>query len=497
MQLLDRRPRRGDVRGYGRRICAGGRILERGQRRLGAVCGEERDAALEPMGRLTHGRQVAGRGRCEDAIERGVRIVEEKYREVSELGFAAVQLEQRAHLVEGGARRRGPLFGRRETTTHGRANLARLRLVRNTSGVPKVAFAAGTGWHCVSPRGRLRLALSLGYVGAAALFLAWVASRTFDVGRMPLPRSQALGVGVIIIGAATLCGAWVALLVRGVERLLRVRLVPSRLDTAPVRAALALAALVSAALYYDGRYIEARRPVVTHLALGASATPEKSVRIVVLADLHLDEPREPFATLADKVNALAPDVVVLLGDTLNRPSALDQLHSLLRRIEAPFGKLAVRGNWDIWYWQYLPLLKDTGFRFLDGERVSLAVRGTPVHFVGLAYDDDETGEHANRLLASTPLPGWRIFLYHTPDLALAVHGADLYLAGHTHGGQISIPGFGPIVTLSKFGMRFAHGLSRIGEMPIYVSAGIGVEPMVPLRLGVPPEIVVVELGPHP
>jgi predicted MPP superfamily phosphohydrolase len=87
-----------------------------------------------------------------------------------------------------------------------------------------------------------------------------------------------------------------------------------------------------------------------------------------------------------------------------------------------------------------------------------------------------------------------VLLYHTPDLAPQVPSADLYLAGHTHGGQISLPFFGALVTLSRHGKRFERGRVQVGRTVVYTNPGIGVEPAIPLRLGVPPEVTLVRLG---
>ena len=159
---------------------------------------------------------------------------------------------------------------------------------------------------------------------------------------------------------------------------------------------------------------------------------------------------------------------------------------------APYGKLAVRGNWDVWYWARLDLLGGTGFEWLRGER-RLRVRGQEIQLVGMPYRDADGVREAGRLLGARAR-GWQLFLYHTPDLVERVPPTDLYLAGHTHGGQISIPFFGALVTLSRYGKRFERGLYQVGSTRLYVHPGIGVEPVIPLRLGVRPEVLLVLLG---
>jgi predicted MPP superfamily phosphohydrolase len=170
-------------------------------------------------------------------------------------------------------------------------------------------------------------------------------------------------------------------------------------------------------------------------------------------------------------------------------------------MRARYGKYAVRGNWEAWYWKHLPVLKGTGFTWLHGRRVTRTIRGTTVHLTGLDYADRlDRGKLARavRLLEQARPPGWRLFLYHTPDLVEQVPSAQLYLAGHTHGGQISVPLFGALVTLSRYGKRYERGLTELGwRRWIYVNPGVGVEPMVPLRIGVRPEVTLFELGQPP
>jgi predicted MPP superfamily phosphohydrolase len=233
----------------------------------------------------------------------------------------------------------------------------------------------------------------------------------------------------------------------------------------------------------------------------AAKRTARPVRVAVISDLHMDADREPFTSLADHVNGADPDLILLLGDTLNSPRGLKTLRRSLRRMRARHGKFAVRGNWEVWYWSRLSVLKGTGFSWLRGRQVTRTIRGTTVHLTGLDYSDNlspQTLARTMRRLGAARPAGWRLFLYHTPDLAEQVPAAQLYLAGHTHGGQISVPLFGALVTLSRHGKRYERGLTALGwRRWIYVNPGVGVEPMVPLRLGVRPEVTLFELGQPP
>ncbi|MCA1618062.1 MAG: hypothetical protein LC795_01860 [Acidobacteria bacterium] len=99
-----------------------------------------------------------------------------------------------------------------------------------------------------------------------------------------------------------------------------------------------------------------------------------------------------------------------------------------------------------------------------------------------------------------PGGGFTVFLYHTPDEipeAAETGRVDLYCAGHTHGGQVALPVYGALVTLSKFGKRFESGLHRVGPTWLYVTRGVGMEggPAPRVRFFARPEITVIELAP--
>jgi predicted MPP superfamily phosphohydrolase len=103
-----------------------------------------------------------------------------------------------------------------------------------------------------------------------------------------------------------------------------------------------------------------------------------------------------------------------------------------------------------------------------------------------------------RWLAS-PAPGAaRVVLAHDPDVVLDAialgHAPDLVVAGHTHGGQVRLPGIGPVYVGTRLGKRFDRGAFRLGEIPLIITSGVGTS-VLPLRLGVPPEVAIIDLVP--
>jgi predicted MPP superfamily phosphohydrolase len=102
-----------------------------------------------------------------------------------------------------------------------------------------------------------------------------------------------------------------------------------------------------------------------------------------------------------------------------------------------------------------------------------------------------------RLVSTSPNHKPSVLLYHAPDLMpeAARHGIDLYLCGHTHGGQVRLPGFGAILTSSQLGKRYEMGLYREGQTSMYVSRGVGLEGLSAprVRFLAPPEITLITL----
>ena len=340
-----------------------------------------------------------------------------------------------------------------------------------------------------------RTILIVAWLVAAGSLVGWAASRTFHIGRMPLPREQAVAVALTVVTLASVALAWGWLVVVSVRQWRWADASGAWVEHPLARLALVAVPLLAMAAYSYGRWVEPRWIVVREVPLGEQTVD--AVRVAVISDLHVDGDGPPWSHLHEVVNGTDPDVVVFLGDALNRRSGLTAFKRTLRGMHARHAKLAVRGNWETWYRSGMDLLGGTGFEWLDRRAETLEIRGRRLHVVGFPYRDVDEGDRAERMLANLPVDGWRVFAYHTPDLVEQVPSADLYLAGHTHGGQIALPGFGALVTLSTYGKRFERGLHRVGDTSLYVNPGIGVEPMVPLRIGVRPEVTLLLLAEAP
>lgn len=257
-------------------------------------------------------------------------------------------------------------------------------------------------------------------------------------------------------------------------------------------------------------YIESRyRLVTTAYRFRPPRWPalQKPLRIVALADLHAVEPWMPLSRIEEIVraaNALKPDLVVHLGDFVHgipRPFRTGAVpipawSAVLGKLKAPLGAFAVLGNHD---WSQAPeairqALTANGIRVLENEAVKLTTpEGFEFWLAGLGDQiarRNDLGKTMRAFADDAPA----ILMAHEPDIFPQVPDRlSLTLCGHTHGGQIRLPLIGAPVVPSRYGQRFAYGHIVEEGRHLVVSGGLGCT-LLPLRLGSPPEIVLLELG---
>ena len=286
------------------------------------------------------------------------------------------------------------------------------------------------------------------------------------------------------------------LLMREGRRRLGLAVRPGFLDRPGVRRGVLAIGVAGILCILYGRFVEPFWIEVSHVRV-ASSKVSSPVRILHISDTHCDGwgPREK--ELLEIVRREKPDLMAFTGDAINNPGeGLKAFRLLGRSLQAPSGGFAVGGNWDVWYWNHLDLFGGTAWRALDGDGALLGVRGNRLWVCGAAYDGPW-----RQALAGAPPDAFTLFLYHTPDLAREsrMQEADLYLAGHTHGGQVCLPLYGAMVTLSKHGKDYEGGLYRIGRCALYVCRGLGMEGGIAprVRFWCRPEVVVIDLVPEP
>lgn len=224
-----------------------------------------------------------------------------------------------------------------------------------------------------------------------------------------------------------------------------------------------------------------------------------SCRIAFISDIHVG-PTTPASLLEAAFGAIRreqPDVLLLGGDYVfleAEPQRLEVLSALVGSVDCAV-KLAVLGNHDLWTLDeaIVEALTGAGVRVLVNEVAPLPHPWSDVVIMGL--DDPWTGR-CDPLAASAQLNGepFRIVLCHSPDGLGLLSGLrfDLFLAGHTHGGQIAAP-WGPIVLPhGRMCRQYPSGSGRFGSGAVYVSRGVGAVEL-PIRTYAAPEVVLLEL----
>lgn len=245
-----------------------------------------------------------------------------------------------------------------------------------------------------------------------------------------------------------------------------------------------------------GYSIEPRWIEVKSVEISTAKLARPSLRIVQISDLHCETKIGNENKMVEIINSLNPDLIVFTGDSLNTPKALPIFRDAMRRLKAKIGKYAVRGNEDFQVFVGRDLFYNTGFHLLNRETVRLAKDGEAFFISGLSYQySDEWPE----LLDKIPAGFYSIFLYHKADLIEDLKDAnvDLYLAGHAHGGQVALPLYGALITLSKYGKKYEAGEYSVNGTTLYVNRGIGTEGKVFLtaRFFAQPEITVFDIKP--
>ncbi|MEO8244936.1 MAG: metallophosphoesterase [bacterium] len=264
---------------------------------------------------------------------------------------------------------------------------------------------------------------------------------------------------------------------------------------------------------------------VQHWALRPAGWPRgRKLRLVMVADLHAGVPNMSEARIAEVVdlaNAQGGDVIVLMGDyRATHPwqvatVPVETVAGLLTGLTAPLGVYAILGNHD--WWEHIrhtgsavpPIHTQTvfeaaGIAMLINQAVKLGTGDAAFWLMGL---DSQSGlqvmrHHGHDWIGMADLAGTlaqldddapAILLAHEPDIFPQVpNRVALTLSGHTHGGQVRLGPWVPVVP-SQFGSRFAYGSIREGLRHLVVSGGLGCSGM-PVRIGVPPEITVVDLS---
>jgi len=235
----------------------------------------------------------------------------------------------------------------------------------------------------------------------------------------------------------------------------------------------------------------------------------RGFRIVQLSDIHLDEFTEPLFLehAVNRINEMKPDLVLLTGDFITRGSltflvsshAAHRCAEILSGLKAP-QTFAILGNHDVAVDSALVVnaLQTAKIPVLVNSYVAIEKGGSRFWLGGT---DDTNGGHPDLDLSIPTDPKAPVILMvHEPDYAdvLIAHPkgklVDFMLSGHTHGGQVRVPLYGPLI-LPPQGQKYVEGHFRFGKLQLYVNRGIGTVGL-PFRFNCAPEITVHTLQPE-
>jgi predicted MPP superfamily phosphohydrolase len=261
------------------------------------------------------------------------------------------------------------------------------------------------------------------------------------------------------------------------------------------------AAAAAAGVGVWARWVEPRLLVTRRRTVHPPGWPPEldGLRVAVIADLHAGKHRADIERVAEVVavaNRLHPDLIAILGDVVDAPDTArpDAVGSRLAALEAPLGVVGVLGNHDrvSGAARVTRALEAAGVTLLEDRALELRFNDAPLWVVGVS-DSHERQPDVKAAFAEVPPDARALVITHSPDAFPRLPDqAALTLAGHTHGGQVAIPGLRARFIPSRFGARYARGFVEERRRLLFVHPGIGTSRW-RLRLGARPEVTLLTL----
>ena len=269
-----------------------------------------------------------------------------------------------------------------------------------------------------------------------------------------------------------------------------------------------------------GIFVERRRYRLVRPRLDIlPATAAGPLTVLHLSDLHFV--RRDARKAAFLATLPAADVTVVTGDFLAEPEAVETTVAAVHAVRGGRASWFVLGSNDYFVPQPLNYLayfrrkrkprraergraadlvgqlRADGWDDLTNVRREVDVNGLPIELLGL--DDAHIAWHDLRVAPRRSPDRFGFAVMHSPDSApeTAALGYDLLVAGHTHGGQVCLPGVGALVTNCSLPARLVSGLIRVGDAVVSVSPGLGTSKFAPFRFFCRPEATLLELHPRP
>jgi uncharacterized protein len=277
------------------------------------------------------------------------------------------------------------------------------------------------------------------------------------------------------------------------------------LELGAVAAATAFGVAASEGLR-EAQHVVSRQVVISVAQLPAAFD---SFTIAHLSDFHYDpiHTAKPIGDAVHEVNRLQPDIVVLTGDFVTVPIFGSKHHAianietqsepcaeLLSQLRPTRGTFAVLGNHDENSRSSVVAnsLQTRGIRVLRNQSVPLEIRGSRIWVAGVG-DVLKDAADLSAAMYGIPRNESTILLAHEPDFAdyAAEYPVSVQLSGHSHGGQIRLPHFGPAY-LPELARKYPWGLRKVGDLSLYTNCGLGTLEL-PIRINCPPEVTLIQL----
>lgn len=226
-------------------------------------------------------------------------------------------------------------------------------------------------------------------------------------------------------------------------------------------------------------------------------TESESIKVVQISDTQIGNfySTKNLKKVANKVNALNPDIIVFTGDLVdysNKNPDIDEITAILSSMNARLGKFSIFGNHDYMYKlprYYRQIMKNSNFNLLINENKKIKLADDKYINI-LGVDEILNGNPDIKYLENkTDKNNFNLLLAHEPDLVdmFSKDSMNLVLSGHSHGGQIRIPFKGALVT-PPYGRKYTKGFYEVNGNHLYVSSGLG-STKLPFRFFNIPEIV--------
>ena len=267
--------------------------------------------------------------------------------------------------------------------------------------------------------------------------------------------------------------------------------------------------LATAALIY-GTVIEPHNLQLSEFVVFTDRLPLQTdpIKILQITDLHIERWTRRETKVLNLVKKVNPDLIIVSGDYVNTsyntdPQTHASVRKLLSQLKAPYGVYATLGSPPVDLRdQVIPIFDGLDIKLLRHDYEVLEFEnGGKLTVLGMDCTHHLPTDEARlaRLVSRAPKDVPQLFVFHSPEMMpqATAHGIDLYMCGHTHGGQVRLPIIGPLLTSSQLGRRYVMGMYKEWRTHLYVSRGIGLEGMSAprVRFMCPPEMTLMVLMP--